>query len=203
MKDDSAYRSLTPKPGWLHKSCERCNRDFWLTPAQFRNGIRYCTSTCRYEAPEKVIERTTTKGPGENDCWISSLTPTSPYPLIKTNRETLRAARVVLEKSLGRPIGDNLQALHECNNPRCVRVGAGHIYEGTQKENIQWCVKSGRLDDRKGAKSPTAKLSEEQARDIKFNPDGLSGKELTVRHNISKSQVSGIQHGRMWRDLSP
>lgn len=162
---------------------------------------RFCAKDCRHEDPEDVIDKSTTKGPGENDCWISSLTPTSPYPLIKTNGETLRAARVVLEQSLGRPIGEGLFALHKCNTPRCVRVGPEHIYEGTQQENIKWCVESGRLDDRRGAKCPNAKLTEAQARDIKFNPEGLTGRQLAAKHNISEPEVSAIRKGRHWVDL--
>lgn len=200
--DDSAYRSLTPKPGWIQNSCDRCNRDFWLTPAQHKNGIKYCTSTCRFEAPEKVIERTMTKGPGENDCWISSLSPKSAYPHIKIKGDTLRVARVVLEKSLGRPIGENLKALHKCNNPRCVRVGPEHIYEGTQQENIKWCVESGRMDDRNGEKCPTAELTTEQVIEIKklFGKQGL--KETMIQFGRkSKTTIWNIWHGKTWKHV--
>lgn len=32
---------------------------------------------------------------------------------------------------------DDLKAIHDCDNPACMRVGAGHIRMGTQSENIR------------------------------------------------------------------
>ncbi len=35
-------------------------------------------------------------------------------------------------------------ALHECDNPRCVRVETGHVVEGTHAENTRHMVRRGR-----------------------------------------------------------
>lgn len=201
MKDDSAYRSLVPKPGWIPKSCERCNREFWLTPAQFKNNIRYCASTCRYEPALSVIERRTVKGGHPNGCWICDLTPSVDYPLIKTKGEMLRAARVVLEAALGRPIAPALLALHRCNNPRCVRVGPEHIYEGTQQENIKYCAECGRNPDNKGEKSSSAKLTDEKVKYIRENPDGLTGVELAAMHGVQGPCISRARNHHSWKHI--
>lgn len=178
-------RSLTEVPGWIKKICERCGGDFWSVPSQFKNGIRYCTSTCRHEPPEKVIDRTTTKGPGENDCWISSLAPTSPYPVIKTKGVNLRVSRFLLEKHLGRPIKDGLYALHTCNNTRCVRVGPGHIYEGTQQDNIKWCVESGRHVGNRF-------LSDAQIIEIRALEGKMSAQQVAPLHGAAESTIYNI-----------
>lgn len=143
MKDNSDYRSLTPKDGWLKKSCERCNGDFWLAPGQFKN-IRFCKDSCRHEPAEVRFWKSVTKGANPDDCWTTSFTPKAKYPSMKVNGVQMRCSRFVLELALGRPIGEKLEACHQCDNPRCVRVGEGHIFEGTQKQNIQGCVARGR-----------------------------------------------------------
>jgi hypothetical protein len=50
---------------------------------------------------------------------------------------------VALEWALGREIGPKRQANHTCNTPNCVRVGEGHIYEGSVRENALDRVKAG------------------------------------------------------------
>jgi hypothetical protein len=39
---------------------------------------------------------------------------------------------------------DEQQANHECDNPPCIRTGDGHIYVGTQKQNLQEMMLKGR-----------------------------------------------------------
>lgn len=42
--------------------------------------------------------------------------------------------RVALEGRLGRPLRPGAQALHNCDNPRC--VNPEHLYEGSAKDNM-------------------------------------------------------------------
>jgi hypothetical protein len=43
---------------------------------------------------------------------------------------------VALMLALGRELAPGMQANHSCDNPPCVNVSAGHVYEGTQAENM-------------------------------------------------------------------
>ncbi len=195
------YRSLIENPKWTPVICRRCERTFWLEPCKV-GTVHYCTKDCRYESPEKVIEKTTTKGQGpKGECWNCSLTPSAAYPQIKIKGVSFRVSRLVLEKKLGRPIGHKLEALHSCDNTRC--IFEGHLSEDTHQENIRGAVERGRLDDRRGIKCPNHKLTEEQARDIKFNPRGLSGKELAALYDVWPSRITMIQQGKQWSHLQP
>lgn len=197
MKDDSDYRSLTPKPGWLQKSCERCEGNFWLAPGQFDN-IRYCKDECRHEPPEVRFWKSVTKdGPMHPTdvslgcCWNSKFTPSAPYPSMKVNGETIRVARFILELTLGRPITKGLQALHSCDNTRC--VNQGHIYEGTQSENIQGCVKRGR---HRGNRT----LTLEQVNEIKSLKGHATLKVVAEQFKRSIYTIWCIWNGRTWKN---
>lgn len=178
------YRSLIENPRWLKKQCRRCEVDFWVEPCKV-GTVHYCNSTCRYESPFAVIEKRTVKEGHPKGCWICSLTPSSDYPCLKTKGEQIRANRLVLEAALGRPIAPGLLALHKCNTPRCVRVGPEHIYEGTQVENIQWCVDSGRHVGNRF-------LSDEQIVEIRALEGKMSAQQVAPLYEAAESTIYNI-----------
>lgn len=45
------------------------------------------------------------------------------------------AHALALRLHLGRTLGPGMYALHKCHNPPC--INPDHLYEGTQKENVQ------------------------------------------------------------------
>ncbi len=194
------YRSLIENPKWSKVKCERCEVDFWLEPCKV-GAIRYCTKECRYLPPEKVIENRTVMPDGPDGCWICTLTPSSPYPQIKTGGNFFRVNRFLLEKSLGRPIGEGLLALHKCNNSRCVRVGELHIYEGTQEENIRWCIECGRGGHARGEDHKSSKFSEEQALAIRACNHWREAGDLAVKFGFSHDGGKNIWYGYNWKHL--
>lgn len=89
---------------------------------------------------------------------------------------------------------------HQCDNPRC--VNPSHLTLGTQKDNVADMISRGRGNWRslKGEKSPTAVLTAEQAREIKFSDE--MGTALAARFGISQSTISAIRRGRLWKHLT-
>lgn len=191
MKKKYPFRSLTEVAGWLKKQCERCGGDFWVIPSQA--GLRYCAKDCRHEEPLLVIERNTKKDGHPKGCWECSLTPSSDYPCLKSKGEQLRASRLVLEAALGRPIAPGLLALHQCDNPRCVRVGPEHIHEGTQKKNIEEAMERGR--NPKGINHGNALLTDEQVREIRVLKDVMDANSVALQFHIAPSTVYNIWLG--------
>jgi hypothetical protein len=53
----------------------------------------------------------------------------------KGQRRHAGAHRLTLERKIGRPLAEGMQAMHACDNPRC--VAAAHLSEGTPADNAK------------------------------------------------------------------
>jgi hypothetical protein len=74
--------------------------------------------------------------PDKNGChpWLGTL-PHFRRSRVKLKGRLLCVNRIVLERKLDRPIRSGYMALHTCDHGYC--VNSDHIYEGTQKDNMQ------------------------------------------------------------------
>lgn len=81
---------------------------------------------------------------------------------------------------------------HICHNPSC--VNPNHLLQGTQKDNMQDSVKSGRLN---------IKLTDEQVLNIlkEYEPFVMSLKQLAKKYNVSKRNILDIVKGRKFQHL--
>lgn len=199
-KNDSAYRSLVAKENWIQKKCERCDVDFWVTPAQSK--LRFCSSECRHEPWEVRLWKNVVKGKNPEDCWTFKLKSNADgYPYLKKNGVATKVSRLMWEIHHGE-IQDGLVVRHKkCNNPACVNIA--HLLIGTQGQNVQDRVESNRSAHNLGEASGTSKLTDEKVIQIKSNPDGLLQKQLAKKFGVSDSQISGIVKGHMWPHVSP
>jgi hypothetical protein len=102
--------------------------------------------------------------------------------------------------------------MHACDNRRC--VNPAHLREGTWGENNSDRSKKGRSGSRvftdaekaaysvanRGSSNNWAKLTEEQARSIKYSESGPNA-EIGRRYGVSKAVVWHIKNGRSWRHV--
>lgn len=112
-------------------------------------SVRRADHTLRpTEAARVSFWRRVVKAPG-NGCWIFTGAVSSPdgYGRIAwrdNGRErTVSAHRFALELAYG-PLAASVVAEHKCNEPLCVRVGAEHVIQSTQRENLAYAVALGR-----------------------------------------------------------
>ena len=123
------------------------------------------------------------------------------YPLIKISKKNVYVHRYICEQAHGLP--DGYQALHKCDVPMC--VNPDHLYPGTQKQNMQDCIVRGRISrfgarrPQRGAERPKAKLTDQQALEIKVSQE--KGSVLSERYGVSKSIISEIKSGKRWRHV--
>lgn len=94
-------------------------------------------------------------------------------------------------------IPNGLYVLHRCDNPVCVKPS--HLFLGTHEDNMRDRDLKGRSAKLAGALNPRAKLTEEQAREIKMS--SLPSAYFRAKFNISDTVVSNIRKGHTWKHL--
>ena len=163
-----------------------------------RNGDPLVTKN-PYGTPEERFWRHVDKRYPE-ECWEwTAFRSPKGYGRISLRHGVFCAShRFAYELAYG-PIPEGKLVMHKCDNPPC--CNPAHLRAGTAQENTQDMMDKGRGNwvAPKGADSPTAKLTEAQARDIKFSTE--PGVTLAQRHNISTATVSAIRKGRLWAHL--
>ena len=81
--------------------------------------------------------------------------------------------------------------MHACDNPKCVNIN--HLYLGTQSDNMRDRSIRGRANTARGFRLPQTKLSHSDILEIrKLKSEGLSGREIGVIFNISRSYANAI-----------
>lgn len=115
-------------------------------------------------------------------------------------RATVRIHRVIWESVHG-PIGTDLQINHMNAIKHDNRIANLEVVTGM--ENTQHSIRMGlKPEQPKGASAYCARLTEEQAREIKRRTQhGHTNKAVAQAFGISPSQVSKIRNGRQWAEL--
>jgi hypothetical protein len=88
---------------------------------------------------------------------------------------------------------------HLCNVPSC--VNPAHLAAGTQKANMQDCVRAGRIAH--GERRPETHLTEVDVREIRRCAGKRRGdkKHLAVRFGVAQSTISNILSRYSWKHL--
>jgi len=111
--------------------------------------------------------------------------------------------RRVLAEYLGRPIDEDKEACHSCDNPAC--CNPAHLFEATHADNIADMNAKGRNvwqrhPERKprGERVNTAWLSAEQVAEIRTRYRRGDGVQLAAEYGVSKTAISRVVLGRTW-----
>jgi hypothetical protein len=145
----------------------------------------------------------------ENECWPWCANKNNKgYGMIRLGGKQPKALshRVVFELEKER-IPNGKVIMHSCDNPEC--CNPNHLFLGTMKDNHADMVAKGRRvigwnPDNKpphkfGSTHGFAKLTEEQAREIKFSK--APTKLLCAKFSICRSVIKRIRSGKSWRHL--
>ena len=102
--------------------------------------------------------------------------------------------RVAWELENG-PIPTGMQVCHACDNPPCSNVG--HLFLGTQGENLADMVSKGRQNNARGESHHSARLSDEEVSELRrLAPTVNNHAALGRMFGISKQHARAICLGR-------
>lgn len=109
---------------------------------------------------------------------------------------SIRSHRISYEIHKG-AIPDRMLVLHSCDNPSC--VNPAHLSLGTQLDNMADKCAKGRLVAPIGERNGQAKITTEQARQIKLSME--RSENLATMFGISAKMVRNIRTGRSWKHI--
>lgn len=151
---------------------------------------------------QKYIDRFWKKVDKNGNCWEWVAARNSEgYGSFGINGKTQLTHRVSWVLSNG-PIPDGLLVCHHCDNPSC--VNPGHLFLGTDKDNIQDALKKGRLNyqERRGEKHGQSKLTEKQVLEIRDEYSrGNSSLFLGEKYNVHSTTILRIIHREYWTHI--
>jgi hypothetical protein len=134
---------------------------------------------------------------GENGCieWTGNLE--EGYGRIsigpRDDRMRIYVHRWALQLAMcGTILPPEIFACHKCDNPKC--VNPHHLFPGTTQDNTADMVQKGRSVVSFG----NAKLNWEIVDDIRSS--SLTGKELVVKHGVSKATISEVRNNIIWKE---
>jgi HNH endonuclease len=116
------------------------------------------------------------------------------YGVVRMNGKNIKAHRIALEHTLGRPVAPGMCALHSCNNPPC--CNPEHLREGTNQENVDDKLRSDRQP--RGETNGKAKLTFEQVEEIRRNSNSLTQRQLADLYGVKHACIGKIHRGKTW-----
>ena len=134
-------------------------------------------------------------------CWLwTSYRNAKGYGCTSHKNKSMLAHRMSF-KLFKENFDADLCVLHHCDNPSC--VNPNHLFVGTQKENMEDCIRKNRLASTKGSHNGFSKITEGQviiARDM-YKTERLNQGEIAQLMGISPITVNHIMTRRLWKHV--
>jgi hypothetical protein len=190
----------------LHKLCAcGCGGKVTSTHAEarFLHGHHMILHNRILHPLEKRFWRKVQKIDGSDSCWIWTGKLRRGGGRIKMDGHLVSASRAAWKLEHGE-LPSNLDVLHHCDNPACVR--ASHLFLGTHTDNMRDMVKKGRAylqrhpEETQGIRHPMAKLTEEKVREIRRRTDE-NRQALADEYGVAKTLIGMIQRKEIWKHL--
>lgn len=139
-------------------------------------------------------------------CWVCTshyLNKCDGYPMIRISGKKQKIARVILAMRMGmKSLPAGACALHTCDCPQCIRPD--HLFVGTQRDNVQDCIRKGRLHRARGEKQGASKLKKSEVLKMREKWDktveryGMLRK-LAREFGVHPSTAASVVYCRSWR----
>ncbi len=134
----------------------------------------------------------------DSECWNWLAGGSEGYGQIKINGKTYRTHRISYYIHYKKDPGE-LLVCHKCNNKLC--VNPNHLFLGTESENMQHAFATGR-HYRKGILQASARLTEQDVRDIRELRGEISQAKIAKLFGVSCGTIQHIMDGRNWSHVA-
>ena len=128
-------------------------------------------------------------------CWLWSAGQTADgYGTVQHKKQTQLAHRVSFEVFSGTS-AQGMLVCHRCDVPQC--VNPDHLFLGTQADNMADMVRKGRASRLNGQRNGRAKISDDQAREVRdlLHLKAFSASEIARSYRVSTSTIGRIKSG--------
>jgi hypothetical protein len=120
------------------------------------------------------------------------------YGRIWRDDKQRRCGRIAMELS-GRPLADEEEACHTCDNPIC--CNPAHLFAGSNLDNIADRHAKGR--DPRGERNRHAVLNEDQVREIRRQMADRSRRQvLAAEYGVSVSTIDNVARRVTWQHVA-
>lgn len=204
---DASLTTYSRKPA-IEQQCKACGKSF-MAHATVQVA---CSVECKFAMYQSIRD--------QGDCWEWSGPLLGGYGVIfldtnKANgrRNTMLAHRYSYLRSYGAIPAERPCILHSCDNPKC--TNPAHLRAGTRGENNAERSAKGRSGTKsyspemrvryserfRGEGNAIAKLTEAQAKAIKYGHKDLSNRQVAALYGVSTGAASLIRCNRNWRHI--
>jgi hypothetical protein len=129
------------------------------------------------------------------ECWLWTGKSSDGYGQFGLHGKHKLTHRLMLERVLGRALGEGMCALHSCRNRNCCRPE--HLREGTRIENEADKVRDGTTAN--GERCGNSKLTEDQVRAIRA--DTRIYKLIAKDYDVYASTIGCIKRRESWSHI--
>lgn len=132
-------------------------------------------------------------------CWVFTGPLTDGYGSVyATKGRRVSAHRAAYTLYCGDP--GAFYVLHRCDNRAC--CNPGHLFLGTQQDNIRDCHRKGRAFNNKGELHPNARLKAEQVLAIRAAAAaGTPRARIARRFRLRERYIYAIVARKIWRSI--
>jgi hypothetical protein len=189
------------------KYCDGCGKELKPDPryskAQWAKR-KYCSKQCfsseiKHDIADQLrVFESSYQVDNKTGCWIWMKSRCEKgYGMFRLFGRGIRAHRAGWYFHNQEMIPDGVIACHKCDNPPC--VNPGHIFLGSQQDNMDDMRKKGRARHLKGGENKNAVLTERQVMGI-LQSD-IPATKLAPVLDVCESTIRAIRQGKNWKHL--
>lgn len=186
------------------EECGKPSRCYGWCGAHYMRWKRHGSPTAgaasqktKYGEPLEFLKSTVLTYSGDECLSWPYSADTSGYGKLWINGRCERVHRLACEYANGPAPAEGLYAAHSCGNGHLGCCNPGHLRWATPAENAADTDRHGRF--MRGEACSYSKLTWQQVADIRDRVTGMSQTALAKEYGVSRSLVSLIVKGRIWK----